>query len=32
LTTGEHNFKVVVTYNNETKIVNKDKYYANTEG
>ena len=32
LTTGEHNFKVVVTCNNETKIVNKDKYYANTEG
>ena len=28
LTTGTHNFKVVVTYNNETKIVNKDLYYA----
>lgn len=28
LTTGNHNFKVVVTYNNETKIVNKDLYYA----
>ena len=30
LETGTHNFKVVVTYNNETKIVNKDKYYAAT--
>ena len=30
LETGIHNFKVVVTYNNETKIINKDKYYANT--
>lgn len=28
LTTGIHNFKVVVTYNNETKIANEDKYYA----
>ena len=30
LTTGTHNFKVVVTYNNETKIDNKDLYYAAT--
>lgn len=30
LTTGSHNFKVVVTYNYETKIVNKDKYYVST--
>lgn len=30
LTTGVHNFKVVVTYNNETKIANIDKYYAAT--
>lgn len=30
LTTGTHNFKVVVTYNNETKINNKDLYYAAT--
>lgn len=30
LTTGIHNFKVVVTYNNETKIANEDKYYAVT--
>lgn len=30
LTTGIHNFKVVVTYNNETKIANEDKYYAAT--
>ena len=28
LTTGIHNFKVVVTYNNETKIANEDLYYA----
>lgn len=28
--TGEHNFKVVITYKGETKIVNKDKYYAST--
>ena len=28
--TGEHNFKIVVTYKGETKIVNKDKYYAAT--
>lgn len=28
LTTGVHNFKVVVTYNNETKIANEDLYYA----
>ena len=30
LTTGIHNFKVVVTYKNETKIANKNKYYAAT--
>ena len=30
LETGTHNFKVVVTYNGETKIVNIDKYYAAT--
>ena len=30
LTTGVHNFKVVVTYNKETKIINIDKYYAAT--
>lgn len=30
LSTGIHNFKVVVTYNNETKIDNKDLYYENT--
>lgn len=30
LETGDHNFKVVVTYNNETKIIDKDKYYAAT--
>lgn len=28
LTTGIHNFKVVVTYNNETKLANQDLYYA----
>lgn len=28
--TGIHNFKCVVTYNNETKIANKNKYYAAT--
>lgn len=28
LTTGIHNFKVVVGYNGETKIINKDLYYA----
>lgn len=28
LSTGEHNFKVVVTYNNETKIKSINKYYA----
>lgn len=28
LSTGEHNFKVVVTYNGQTKIANVDKYYA----
>ena len=28
LSTGVHNFKVVVTYNNETKINSIDKYYA----
>ena len=28
LTTGVHNFKVVVTYNNETKIANQDLYYV----
>lgn len=27
LSTGVHNFKVVITYNEETKIVNKDLYY-----
>lgn len=27
ITTGTHNFKVVVTYNNETKIANQDLYY-----
>lgn len=31
LTTGTHNFKVVVTYNNETKLVTKDLYYANSD-
>ena len=31
LTTGIHNFKVVVTYNNETKIANEDLYYAATD-
>ena len=30
LTTGVHNFKCVVTYNNETKIANEDLYYAAT--
>ena len=30
LETGIHNFKLVVTYNNETKIANKDLYYAAT--
>ena len=30
LTTGVHNFKVVVTYNNEIKIANQDLYYAAT--
>ena len=29
LTTGTHNFKVVVTYKGETKISNTDLYYAN---
>lgn len=28
LSMGVHNFKVVVTYKGETKIANKDKYYA----
>jgi len=28
LTTGMHNFKVVVTYNNETKLANQNLYYA----
>lgn len=28
LTTGVHNFKCVVTYNDETKIANEDLYYA----
>ena len=30
LTTGIHNFKVVVTYKDETKIANEDLYYAAT--
>ncbi len=30
LTTGTHNFKCVITYNNETKIANQDLYYAAT--
>lgn len=30
LATGEHNFKVVVTYKGITKIANKDKYYEAT--
>lgn len=30
LTTGVHNFKLLVTYNEETKLVNKDLYYAAT--
>lgn len=30
LSTGVHNFKVVVTYKGETKIISKDKYYAAT--
>lgn len=28
---GSHNFKCVVTYNNETKIVSKDLYYENLD-
>lgn len=32
LEVGMHNFKVVVTYNNETKIANEDKYYEGTNG
>lgn len=32
LSTGGHNFKVVITYDGQTKIQSVDKYYATAEG